>query len=73
LTIIKYTIDRYGFQIYKRYRSLEVSHKGGTAASKAQLLMFTETGYTVIIYANNNNIGYDGFNEARHYLREILT
>jgi len=63
----------YGFQVYKRYNSLEVSHKGGTAESKAQLLMFTETGYTVIIYGNNNNIGYDGFNEARHYLREILT
>ncbi|MEM1119296.1 MAG: serine hydrolase domain-containing protein [Bacteroidota bacterium] len=63
----------YGFQVYKRYRSLEVSHKGGAAESKAQLLMFPETGYTVIIYGNNNEIGYDGFNEARHYLREILT
>jgi len=63
----------YGFQVYKRYKSLEVSHKGGTDQSKAQLLMFTETGYTVIIYGNNNDIGYDGFNEARHYLREVLT
>lgn len=63
----------YGFQVYKRYKSLEISHKGGTDQSKAQLLMFTETGYTVIIYGNNNDIGYDGFNEARHYLREVLT
>lgn len=63
----------YGFQVYKRYKSLEVSHKGGTAEIKGQLLMFIETGYTVIIYGNNNNIGYDGFNEARHYLREVLT
>lgn len=64
----------YGFQIYKRYKSLEVSHKGGDATIKGQLLMFTETGYTVIIYSNNNNdVGYDGFHEARHYLRDILT
>ncbi|MEM6319681.1 MAG: serine hydrolase domain-containing protein [Bacteroidota bacterium] len=63
----------YGFQVYERYNSPEVSHKGGTAESKAQLLMFIETGYTVIIYANNNDIGYDGFHEARHYLRDILT
>jgi len=63
----------YGFQVYKRYKSLEVSHKGGTDKIKGQLLMFPETGYTFIIYGNNNDIGYDGFNEARHYLREILT
>ena len=63
----------YGFQVYKRYKSLEVSHKGGDRAIKGQTLMFTETGYTVIIYGNNNEVGYDGFNEARHYLREILT
>gem|GEM_PF-2130528 len=63
----------YGFQIYKKYKSLEVSHKGGDLNIKGQLLMFPETGYTVIIYGNNNDIGYDGFNEARHYLRDILT
>ncbi len=63
----------YGFQIYKRYKSLEVSHKGGAEAIKGQMLMFTETGYTVIIYGNNKEIGYDSFHEARHYLREILT
>lgn len=63
----------YGFQVYKRYKSLEISHKGGTADIKGQTLMFLETGYTVIIYGNNNDIGYDGFHEARHYLRDILT
>ncbi len=63
----------YGFQIYKKYKSLEVSHKGGDLNIKGQLLMFPETGYTVTIYGNNNDIGYDGFNEARHYLRDILT
>ena len=63
----------YGFQIYKKYKSLEVSRKGGDLNIKGQLLMFPETGYTVTIYGNNNDIGYDGFNEARHYLRDILT
>lgn len=63
----------YGFEIYKKNKSLEISHKGGDRDIKGQLLMFTETGYTVLIYANNNAIGYDGFHEARQYLRTILT
>lgn len=63
----------YGFQDDRRSYSREVSHKGGTMDIKGQLLMFIETGYTVLIYANNNAIGYDGFNEARFYLRDILT
>jgi len=63
----------YGFEIYKKNKSLEISHKGGHSNIKGQLLMFPETGYTVIIYANNNSIGYDGFHGARQYLRDILT
>lgn len=63
----------YGFELVKEHKSLEVSHRGGDKYIKGQLLMFPETGYTVIIYGNNNDIGYDGFNEARHYLRSILT
>jgi len=63
----------YGFEEDLRYRSKIISHKGGSMELKAQFLMFPETNYFVIIYANNKNHGYIEFNKLRDYIRKTLS
>lgn len=63
----------YGFQEEFKFHSREISHKGGDLEIKSQTLMFPQTGYTLIIYANNNDIGYETFDELRAYLGDLLS
>ncbi len=63
----------HGFEIDNRFNTLIINHKGGTAESKAQFILFPETNYFVIIYSNNNDNGYDEFNEMRNYIRDVLS
>jgi len=51
----------YGCELITKYPTKIITHKGGSNASKAQLLIFPETGYVAIVYANNNRVGYNAF------------
>lgn len=63
----------YGFEHDRRFNSLIISHKGGNANAKAQFILFPESQYVAIIYANNNKQGYKEFNKLRDYIRKILS
>ncbi|MFK7937622.1 MAG: serine hydrolase domain-containing protein [Saprospiraceae bacterium] len=71
--IDKDTKYAYGFEENFVYNSREISQKGGSAELKGQVIMYPETGITIVIYANNNDAGYDGFNEIRGLIREALS
>jgi len=71
--IDKDTKYAYGFEESFAYSSREISQKGGSAELKGQVMMYPETGFTIVIYANNNDAGYDGFDEIRGLIREALS
>ena len=63
----------YGFEEDKRYNSRIITHKGGGMESKVQFMFFYVTDYFVIIYSNNNKVGYDAFNKLRNFIRKTLS
>lgn len=69
----KHTKSAFGFEESFAYRSREISQKGGSAELKGQVIMYPATGFTIVIYANNNDAGYDGFHEIRELIREALS
>lgn len=80
LTSGKITIDNndkhkwgYGCELLFKYNTKIITHKGGTSESKAQLLLFPENNYVVVIYANNNRNGYKEFLKLIKTIKQELS
>ena len=63
----------FGFFVTKMNGGKEVSHSGGVPEMiNCQLLMFVDSGYTVVIFSNNPK-GFDSYHKLRKLIRRHLS